>query len=109
MMIQFKLPKYSHVHINLDEVFSKILKKPSIMHKKMIPLMKANVVFIGKTQTQIQNGRLEKSSFSSSANSQYFFAKILWIGPLVSSRLVELIDAEGNGVAQSKWLRGCPT
>ena len=28
-----------------------------------------------------QNGQVKKSSFSSSANSQYFFAKISWIGP----------------------------
>jgi hypothetical protein len=33
---------------------------------------------------KFQNGRLKKSSFSSSANSQYFFVKILWIGPFVS-------------------------
>ena len=62
--------------------------------------MKANVVFIGKKQKQIQNGRLEKSSFSSSANSQYFLRKfhelVLW--------LVGLIDAKGIGVAQSIWL-----
>ena len=31
-----------------------------------------------------QNGCLKKRSFSSSANSQYFFVKILWIGPWVS-------------------------
>jgi hypothetical protein len=38
-------------------------------------------VFLKK---KIQNGRLKKRSFSSSANSQYFFVKILWIGPWVS-------------------------
>ena len=31
-----------------------------------------------------QNGRLKKRSFSSSANSQYFFMKISWIGPWVN-------------------------
>ena len=31
---------YSRVHISSDEVFSKILKKPSIVQKKMIPHMK---------------------------------------------------------------------
>ena len=30
---------------------------------------------------KIQNGRLKKTSFSSSANSQYFFMKFPWIGP----------------------------
>ena len=33
---------------------------------------------------KIQNGRLKKTSFSSSANSQYFFMKFSWIGPWVS-------------------------
>ena len=42
------------------------------------------------------NGRLKKRSFSSSANSQYFFQKFhgLVLG------LVELIDAKGIDVAQ---------
>jgi hypothetical protein len=37
--------KYSRVHISLDEVFSKILKKPSIVQKKMIPHMKVVGLF----------------------------------------------------------------
>ena len=36
------LPIYSRVHFSSDEVFSKILKKPSIVQKKMIPHMKAS-------------------------------------------------------------------
>jgi hypothetical protein len=78
------------VHISSDEVFSKILKKPSIVQKKMIPHMKAFGLFNKMKQKKkifkklIQNGRLKKRSFSSSANSQYFFVKILWIGPWVS-------------------------
>ena len=36
------------------------------------------------SKKKIQNGRLKKRSFSSSANSQYFFVKILWIGSWVS-------------------------
>ena len=36
---------YSRVHISSDEVFSKILKKPSIVKKKMIPHMKAFGLF----------------------------------------------------------------
>ena len=40
---------YSLVHISSDEVFYKILKKPSIdSAEKMIPHMKAKVLFIGK-------------------------------------------------------------
>ena len=34
--------RYSHVHISSDEVFSKIMKKPSMM-----PHMKAKLIFIG--------------------------------------------------------------
>jgi hypothetical protein len=33
--------KYSRVHISSDEVFSKILKKPSTVQKKIIPHVKA--------------------------------------------------------------------
>ena len=36
---------YSRVHIISDEVFSKILKKPSIVQKKMMPHMKAFGLF----------------------------------------------------------------
>jgi hypothetical protein len=37
-----------------------------------------------KQKKKNQNGRLKKTSFSSSANSQYFFMKISLIGPWVS-------------------------
>ena len=37
---------YSRVHISSDEVFSKILKKPTIVQKKMIPHMKDKVIFV---------------------------------------------------------------
>ena len=51
--------------------------------------MNGLLVFIEMKQKKIvekknQNGRLKKTSFSSSANSQYFFMKISWIGPWVS-------------------------
>ena len=35
-------------------------------------------------KNKIQNGRLKKSAFFKTANSQYFFVKISWIGPWVS-------------------------
>ena len=46
-------------------------------------------VFIGKKQKKIFEKKkskwpTKKSSFSSSDNSQYFFKKISWFGPLVS-------------------------
>ena len=50
-------------------------------------------------EKNIQNGLLKKTEFFNSANSQYFFLKILWIGPW----LVGLIDAKGSDVAQPKW------
>ena len=40
----------------------------------------AKKIFLKKKN---QNGCLKKRSFSSTANSQYFFVKILWIGPWV--------------------------
>ena len=58
----------------LDEVFYKILKKPSIA--QMIPRMKAKLIIIGKKNLKNQIGKNQKMSFSSSANSQYFFTKI---------------------------------
>ena len=67
---------YSRVHISSDSLFSKILKKPFIVQKKMIPLMNGLLAFIEIKQMA--------DSFSSSANSQYFFMKISWIGPWVS-------------------------
>jgi hypothetical protein len=85
------MKKYSCVHNSSDEVFSKILKKPSIAQKKMIPQMKAFGLFNKMKQKKkkllkkkIQNGHLKKRSFSSSTNSQYFFVKISWIGSWVS-------------------------
>ena len=72
------------MHISSDDVFSKILKKPSIVPKKMIPYRKAKVVFIGK-----------KNHFPAPPIlyifSQKFHGSVVW--------LVELIDAKGIGVA----------
>ena len=42
------------------------------------------LIFMAMKRKKIQNGRLKKGSFSISANSQYFFSKISWIGPWVS-------------------------
>ena len=82
--------EYSRVHISSDEVFSKIPTKPSIVQKKMIPHMKAFGLFNKMKQKKIsfekRNSKWppKKRSFSSSANSQYFLAKISWIGSLIS-------------------------
>ena len=42
--------KYSRVHKSSDSFFSKILEKPSIVQKKVIPHIKAKVFFIGNKQ-----------------------------------------------------------
>ena len=96
---------YSRVHISSDKAFFKILKKPSIVQKQTPPHMKAMVIFIEKNKiiglknpitenkskknfkmADLENSKWppKKSSFSSSASSQYFFMKISWIGPWVS-------------------------
>jgi hypothetical protein len=60
---------YSRVHITSDEVFSQILKKPSIVPKKMIPHMNAFSLFNKmkqkkkKSEKKNQNGRLKKRHF----------------------------------------------
>ena len=54
---------YSRVHISSDEVFSKILKKPSIVQKKMMPNMKAFGLFVKLKQKKNQNGFLKKGHF----------------------------------------------
>ena len=46
ILYQIFVLTYSRVHINLDEVFfSKILKKPSLVQKWMIPHMNTKLVF----------------------------------------------------------------
>ena len=67
----------------------------------MIPHKNGLLVFIEMKQKKFyfekRNSKWptqKKHSFSSSANSQYFFM----------NRLVELIDVKGNSVAQSIWL-----
>ena len=96
---------YSRVHISSDEVFSKILKKPSIVQKKMIPHMNDKVVFIGNKQFFFvlqKNSKwpTKKAPFPAPSIlnifSQKFHGLVFW--------LVELIDAKGIGVAQPIWL-----
>ena len=51
---------YSRVHISSDEVFSKIMKKPSIVQKKLIPHMKAFGLFNKIKQKKIQKFKKKK-------------------------------------------------
>jgi hypothetical protein len=97
---------YSRVHISSDEVFSKILKKPSIVQKKMIPHMKAFGLFDKMKQflfflkKKIQNGRLKKCNFPAPPILNIFLWK--FYGSVFG--LVGLIDAKGIDVAQPIWL-----
>jgi hypothetical protein len=52
--------------------------------EKSLLSYKCWLIFIGMKQKQIQNGRLKKTEIFNSPNTQYFFMKILWIGPRVS-------------------------
>ena len=61
-------PKYSRVHISSDEVFSKILKKPSIVQKKMIPHIKGLQFSMKWSKKKIQNGRLKNSKWPPQKN-----------------------------------------
>ena len=44
---------YRRVHIGSDETFSKILKKPSILQKQMLPHMNGLLVFIEIEQLEV--------------------------------------------------------
>ena len=100
---------YNRVNISSDEVFSKILKKPSIIQKKMMPYMKAfglfNKMKKKKIQKKIQNGWLKKAHFSKSPILKIFSRKFLRF----VLGLVGLNDAKGIDVAQPIWPWGCPT
>ena len=54
---------YSHVHISSDEVFSKILKKPSILQNSMIPPMNGLLVFIEMKQKNSKWPTRKKNNF----------------------------------------------
>ena len=61
-------------HMNRLHVFIEMKQKKKKKWKKKSKI---------KIKKRIQNGRLKKRSFSSSANSQYFLLKLSWIGPWV--------------------------
>ena len=57
------------MHKSSNSFFSKILEKPSIVQKKNDTLYERAASSAEMKQKKIQNGRLKKNSFSSSANS----------------------------------------
>jgi hypothetical protein len=91
---------YSRVHISSDEVFSKILKKPSIVLKKWHLIWKP-LVFLIRWSKNIffwkfffQNGRLKKGHFPALLILNIFLWKFYGMG----LGLVEFIDAKGIDV-----------
>ena len=82
---------YSGVQIRWQRVFwagnqgiHQNFDKSLLTYKCWLIFMRMKQKKIFFFEKKIQNGRLKKRSFSSSANSQYFFMKISWIGPWVS-------------------------
>ena len=74
---------YTVLHIFRQVLFGAGNQSNHQNFEKSLLSYKYELIFIGMKQKKIQNGRLKKTSFSSSANSQYFFMKISWIGPWV--------------------------
>ena len=64
----------------LTASFPRFWKNHPLCRKKLICHIKG-LDFSQRWSKKNQNGRLKKTSFSSSANSQYFFMKISWIVP----------------------------
>ena len=61
---------YSRVHKSSDSFFSKILEKPSIVQKKMIPHIKGLDLSQGRSK-KIQNGRLRKFKMAASKEPHF--------------------------------------
>ena len=95
---------YSRVHKSSDSFFSKILEKPSIVQKKMIPHIKGLDFSQRWSKKKIQNGRLRKFKMAASKKPHFPAPPILsifsWNFYGLVLGLVELIDAKGIGLAQ---------
>ena len=78
---------YTHAHLWFPRSF---LAVNHYNNKNWVPCILTHNLWLilwgwsKKNQNQNQNGRLKKTEFFNSANSQYFFVKISWIGPWVS-------------------------
>ena len=79
-------------HLSYEAIFTSMLYKPRIEFIQYIQSCTLGLVcilvrmkyFARFWRNHPSKWPTKKSSFSSSANSQYFFTKISWIGPLVS-------------------------
>ena len=103
----------SRVHISSNSLFSKILKRPFIVQKKMMPHIKGLDFSQRWGKKKIQNGRLRKFKMAASKKPCFPAPPILNIfsrnfyGLVLG--LVELIDAKGIDFTQLIWPWGSPT
>ena len=104
---------YSRVHKRWQSFFSKILEKPSIVQKKMLPHIKGLDFSQRWSKKKIQNGRLRKFKMAASKQPRFPAPPILnifsWNFYGLVLGLVELIDAKGIEMSQLIWSWGCPT
>ena len=100
---------YSCVHISLDSLFSKILKKTFIVQKKNDNLIWICCLLFSLRfffwKTKIQNVWLKKTHFPDPPILKIFSRQFYELVP----GLVELIDVKGIGVAQFIWSWDCLT
>ena len=108
----FSKGTYSHVHISSDEVFSKILKKPSIVQKKWYLIWKPLVFLIRWSKKKIFFEK-KKIKMADSKKGHFPAPPILnifsWKFHELVLGLVGLIDVKGIDVAQPIWSWGCLT
>ena len=101
------------MHISSDSLFSEILKKPSIVQKKMIPHMNGLLVLTKMTQKNKNKFEEKKFKMANSKKTHFLAPPILnilsWKFHGLVLGLIELIDAKGIGMAQIIWSRACPT
>ena len=104
---------YSRVHKSPPPFFSKILEKPSIVQKEMIPHINGLGFSLIWSKKKIQNGRLKKFKMAASKKPHFPAPPILnifsWNFHGLVLGLVGLIDAKGIDLAQPVWSWGCPT
>ena len=70
------VPNYSRVQKSWNEVFFKILKKPSIVQKKMIPHMNGLLVFLEVKQKKIQMAASKNPHFPAPPILNFFILRI---------------------------------
>ena len=95
------LHKYSRVHISSDSLFSKILKKPSIVQKKNYTSCENQGFchWIFKKKKSKSKWPTKKAHFPAPLILNIFS----WNSHGLVLGLVELIDAKGIGLAQPVW------